>query len=131
MAADAIILDILSSSSSAEASRFHRGLAFQFSPQIHIVKHSLPGFIDAQGFTLAVDVGDHFVSGFNGVGLEVPHAAVLFLHFFEQVLGNFLASLGRTGHAEDGVDPGGDEILTDGDSFSRSSIPARRPRGGR
>ena len=87
------------------------------TPHFHIEEHAFPGFVDTQGGPLLVDVGDHLFGHLVGIFHKIPLAAVDLFQTAEQVVGQDVGAGGGPGDAEQGVDPGGDKVMADGDGL--------------
>ncbi len=87
------------------------------TPHLHIEEHAFPGLVDTQGGTFLVDVGDHLLGHFIGIFHKIPLAAVDLFQTAEQVISQDVGAGGGPGDAEQGVDPGGDKVLADGNGL--------------
>ena len=62
-------------------------------------------------------MSDHLLGHLVWIDLEIPLAAVDLFQTVEQVIGQDVGAGGGPGDAEQGVDPGGDKVLADGDGL--------------
>ena len=95
-----------------------RCLAVSSSRRIHIQKHSVSGFVYAEGLALFVDMGYHLFGHFLGSFGKIPFAALYFFHLVEEIFGNDLAArYGKAAAAKNGINTGCHKIVADRNCF--------------